>query len=193
MFLSTQFVCAFYEYDSVYFTSLSPLRTWNFLEVNMYSILKSTRFYSGVVAGAREALICGVPSLSISLNWWVVVLFHMVFFCCLLATDFFAWSFLTTLDKWFSGFITCCRKKDESQESDFKDAVVVCLPLINAVIRDIEKGIYPNSCSLNVDIPTSPLSNKVCVFEVLYWFFSLKIRVIHYLCILIEDHIKYKI
>ena len=27
------------------------------------------RFYSGVVAGAREALICGVPSLSISLNW----------------------------------------------------------------------------------------------------------------------------
>lgn len=29
----------------------------------------SIRFYSGVVAGAREALICGVPSLSISLNW----------------------------------------------------------------------------------------------------------------------------
>ncbi|MGV7959460.1 5'/3'-nucleotidase SurE, partial [Mycobacterium kansasii] len=26
-------------------------------------------FYSGAVAGAREALICGVRSLSISLNW----------------------------------------------------------------------------------------------------------------------------
>ncbi|XP_058068860.1 uncharacterized protein LOC131218193 [Magnolia sinica] len=26
-------------------------------------------FYSGAVAGAREALICGVPSISISLNW----------------------------------------------------------------------------------------------------------------------------
>ncbi|KAF3450590.1 hypothetical protein FNV43_RR06679 [Rhamnella rubrinervis] len=77
-------------------------------------------FYSGVVAGAREALICGVPSLSISLNW----------------------------------------KKDESQESDFKDAVAVSLPLINAVIRDIEKGDFPESCSLNVEIPTSPSSNK---------------------------------
>ncbi|KAJ0075970.1 hypothetical protein Patl1_33531 [Pistacia atlantica] len=77
-------------------------------------------FYSGVVAGAREALICGVPSLSISLNW----------------------------------------KKDESQESDFKDAVTVCLPLINAAIRDIEKGVFPKSCSLNIEIPTAPLTNK---------------------------------
>ncbi|KAF3962395.1 hypothetical protein CMV_013086 [Castanea mollissima] len=77
-------------------------------------------FYSGVVAGAREALICGVPSLSISLNW----------------------------------------KKDESQENDFKDAVSVCIPLINAAIRDIEIGVFPKSCSLNIEIPTSPLANK---------------------------------
>ncbi|KAI5336812.1 PREDICTED: 5'-nucleotidase [Prunus dulcis] len=76
--------------------------------------------YSGVVAGAREALISGIPSLSISLNW----------------------------------------RKDESQENDFKDAVAVCLPLINAAIRDIEKGIFPNSCFLNIEIPSSPLSNK---------------------------------
>ncbi|XP_024022702.1 uncharacterized protein LOC21396661, partial [Morus notabilis] len=77
-------------------------------------------FYSGVVAGAREAMIGGVPSLSISLNW----------------------------------------KKDTSQENDFKDAVVVCLPLINAAIKDIEKGSFPTDCSLNVELPTSPLSNK---------------------------------
>ncbi|XP_023523915.1 uncharacterized protein LOC111788012 [Cucurbita pepo subsp. pepo] len=77
-------------------------------------------FYSGVVAGAREALICGVPSISISLNW----------------------------------------KKDQSQESDFKDAVSVCLPLINAAINDIEKENFPKRCSLNIEIPTSPLSNK---------------------------------
>ncbi|GLU14330.1 hypothetical protein SLE2022_309060 [Rubroshorea leprosula] len=77
-------------------------------------------FYSGVVAGAREALISGVPSLSISLNW----------------------------------------KKEESQESDFKDAVAVCLPLIKAAIRDIEKGVFPQSCSLNIEIPTSPPANK---------------------------------
>ncbi|KAL5757478.1 hypothetical protein ACOSP7_020089 [Xanthoceras sorbifolium] len=77
-------------------------------------------FYSGVVAGAREALISGVPSLSISLNW----------------------------------------KKDESQESHFKDAVTVCLPLVNAAIRDIEKGIFPRSCALDIEIPTAPLTNK---------------------------------
>ncbi|KAG6792430.1 hypothetical protein POTOM_001579 [Populus tomentosa] len=77
--------------------------------------------YSGVVAGAREALFRGVPSLSISLNW----------------------------------------KKEESQESDFKDAVAVCLPVINAAIRDIEKGFFPKSCSLNIEIPTSPSANKV--------------------------------
>ncbi|KAI7985950.1 5'-nucleotidase SurE [Camellia lanceoleosa] len=77
-------------------------------------------FYSGVVAGARESLMSGVPSMSISLNW----------------------------------------KKDESQDSDFKDAVAVSLPLINAAIRDIEKGIFPKSCLLNIQVPTSPLQNK---------------------------------
>ncbi|KAB1218409.1 5'-nucleotidase SurE [Morella rubra] len=77
-------------------------------------------FFSGVVAGAREALMCGVPSLSISMNW----------------------------------------KKDESQETDFKDAVTICLPLINAAMRDIEKGIFLKNCSLNIEIPSSPLTNK---------------------------------
>ncbi|KAF8388801.1 hypothetical protein HHK36_025481 [Tetracentron sinense] len=77
-------------------------------------------FYSGAVAGAREALICGVPSLSISLNW----------------------------------------KKGESRESDFKDAVNVCLPLIHAALRDTENGIFPKNCSLDIEIPTSPSTNK---------------------------------
>ncbi|KAL3622518.1 hypothetical protein CASFOL_033929 [Castilleja foliolosa] len=78
------------------------------------------RFYSGVVAGAREALINGVPSISISLNW----------------------------------------KNDGSEESDFKDAVTVCLPIINAAARDIEKGIFPKGFSLDIQIPTSPSANK---------------------------------
>lgn len=77
-------------------------------------------FYSSVVAGAREALAGGVPSLSISLNW----------------------------------------KKDESQESDFKDAVSVCFPLITAAIRDIEKGVFPKASLMSIEVPTSPLTNK---------------------------------
>ncbi|KAK9947994.1 hypothetical protein M0R45_003585 [Rubus argutus] len=37
--------------------------------INRGSISGNNMFYSGAVAGAREALICGVPSLCISLNW----------------------------------------------------------------------------------------------------------------------------
>lgn len=77
-------------------------------------------FYSSVVAGAREALVNGLPSISISLNW----------------------------------------QKDGSQESDFKDAVTVCLPIINATLRDIEKGVFPKGLSLNLEVPTSPSTNK---------------------------------
>ncbi|XP_054782924.1 uncharacterized protein LOC129290229 [Prosopis cineraria] len=77
-------------------------------------------FYSGVVSGAREASLSGVPSLSISLNW----------------------------------------KEEQSQETDFKDAAAICLPLINSAIRDIEKGTFLKSCFLNIEVPTSPLRNK---------------------------------
>lgn len=53
------------------------------------------------------------------------------------------------------------RKKDESKENDFKDAADVCLPLINAALRDINKGTFPNNCLLNIEIPTTPSANKV--------------------------------
>lgn len=75
---------------------------------------------SGAVAGAREALMCGVPSLCISLNW----------------------------------------EKNVSCESNLKDAVTVCLPLIHAAIKDIQKGIFPKNCLLNIGIPSCPLTNK---------------------------------
>ncbi|XP_039009209.1 5'-nucleotidase SurE-like [Hibiscus syriacus] len=88
--------------------------------INRGSSCGNHTFYSGVVAGAREALICGVPSLSISLNW----------------------------------------KREESQESDFKDAVAVSLPLVTAAIRDIENGVFSKSCFLKIEIPTSPSTNK---------------------------------
>ncbi|KAJ6814795.1 uncharacterized protein M6B38_138295 [Iris pallida] len=88
--------------------------------INRGSSCGSHVLYSGAVAGAREAFMCGVPSLSISLRW----------------------------------------KKDESKESDFKDAVDVCLPLLHAAIRDIEKGVFPKTCLLNIEIPSSPSTNK---------------------------------
>ncbi|KAF2323565.1 hypothetical protein GH714_036132 [Hevea brasiliensis] len=51
-------------------------------------------------------------------------------------------------------------KKNESKESDFKDAAAVCRPLINAAVRDIEKGSFPKSCSLHIEIPSSPSTNR---------------------------------
>ncbi|KAK9734493.1 hypothetical protein RND81_04G143300 [Saponaria officinalis] len=77
-------------------------------------------FYSGVVAGAREALIAGVPSISISLNW----------------------------------------NKDESGESDIKDAVALSMPIIKSAVRDAENGSFPKQCAFNIQIPTSPSANK---------------------------------
>ncbi|KAM3232942.1 5'-nucleotidase SurE-like [Capsicum annuum] len=88
--------------------------------INKGSSCGHNMFYSGIVAGARESLFSGVPSISISLDW----------------------------------------KKDESQESDFKDAVGVCLQLINAALRDIEKGAFPKCCLLHVQVPKTPLTNK---------------------------------
>ncbi|KAI3814923.1 hypothetical protein L1987_14572 [Smallanthus sonchifolius] len=77
-------------------------------------------FSSSAVAAARQALISGVPSLSISLKW----------------------------------------KKGESEESHFKDAVSVCLPIIKATIRDVDKGVFPKSSSLHITVPASPTENK---------------------------------
>ncbi|CAN6463079.1 unnamed protein product [Victoria cruziana] len=88
--------------------------------INKGSSYGNRIFYSGTVAGAREALLCGVPSLSISLNW----------------------------------------NKDQNQEDVFKEAVDVCLPLINAAIRDIEKGIFPKRCFFNVEVPSTPSASK---------------------------------
>ncbi|KAJ8439443.1 hypothetical protein Cgig2_021557 [Carnegiea gigantea] len=88
--------------------------------INRGSSCGQNTLYSGAIAGAREALIYGVPSLCISLDW----------------------------------------KKDVSSENDFKDAVEICLPLINAAIRDIEKGIFPQSCFLSIEVPVSPSANK---------------------------------
>ncbi|PWA32456.1 survival protein SurE-like phosphatase/nucleotidase [Artemisia annua] len=75
---------------------------------------------SSAVAGARQALISGIPSLSFSLDW----------------------------------------KKGESEESHFKDAVSVCMPVIKAAIRDVEKGVFPKSSSLHITVPASPAENK---------------------------------
>uniref|UniRef100_A0A7C8YYA9 5'-nucleotidase n=1 Tax=Opuntia streptacantha TaxID=393608 RepID=A0A7C8YYA9_OPUST len=51
-------------------------------------------------------------------------------------------------------------KKDESQENDFKSAVALSVPIINAAARDIEKGAFPKKCALSIQIPTSPSNNK---------------------------------
>ncbi|KAF3324559.1 5'-nucleotidase SurE [Carex littledalei] len=88
--------------------------------INKGSSCGHESFHSGAVAGAKEALMCGIPAIAISLKW----------------------------------------KKNESQDTDLKDAVNVSMPLIQAAIRDVEKGQFPKSCFLNIGIPASPSINK---------------------------------
>ncbi|BBG99470.1 Survival protein SurE-like phosphatase/nucleotidase [Prunus dulcis] len=52
-------------------------------------------------------------------------------------------------------------KKDLSYESDMKNAVGVSLPLIYAVVKSIQEEVFPKSCLLNIEIPSSPWTNKV--------------------------------
>ncbi|KAL2929352.1 5'-nucleotidase SurE [Bienertia sinuspersici] len=68
-----------------------------------------------------------------------------------------------SIDKWRSfniHIIGLVKKKGESQETDFKDAVGISVPLINAAIRDIGNGVFPQKCAFNIQIPTSPSTNK---------------------------------
>ena len=53
------------------------------------------------------------------------------------------------------------RKKDETKDSDFKDAAQACLPLINAALDDIVEGTFFRGCLLNIGVPSAPSANKV--------------------------------
>lgn len=60
------------------------------------------------------------------------------------------------------------RKKDETKDSDFKDAAQACLPLINAALDDIVKGTFLRGCLLNIGVPSAPSANKV-IFSMILW------------------------
>ena len=68
----------------------------------------------------------------------------------------------------YTWWVYVARKKDESKDKDFKDAAQACLPLINAALADIEKGIFIKGCLLNIGIPSSPSANKV-IFSMILW------------------------
>ncbi|KAK8970945.1 hypothetical protein KSP40_PGU017010 [Platanthera guangdongensis] len=51
-------------------------------------------------------------------------------------------------------------RKEESQESNFKDAVDVCLPLIRAAIRDADKEPFLKGSLMNIEIPAFPSTSK---------------------------------
>ncbi|VVA30888.1 PREDICTED: 5'-nucleotidase [Prunus dulcis] len=62
-------------------------------------------------------------------------------------------------------------KKDLSYESDMKNAVGVSLPLIYAVVKSIQEEVFPKSCLLNIEIPSSPWTNKV-LSSIALWLFT---------------------
>lgn len=51
----------------------------------------------------------------------------------------------------------------KSTVKDYKLAAEACLPIINAILADVRKKIYPQKCFLNIDLPTDVLNHKVRV------------------------------
>lgn len=60
--------------------------------------------------------------------------------------------------------------------------MTVCLPIINATLRDIEKGVFPKGFSLNVEVPTSPSTNKVRYYSLNIYLLVMK----HFVFLLIN-------
>ncbi|XP_073526303.1 5'-nucleotidase SurE-like [Phyllobates terribilis] len=83
--------------------------------------------YSGTVAGAREGFINGIPSISISYDW-------------------FGGSRLGALD------------------DKYRASAKTCLPIISAVLADIENKTFPKTCFLNIDLPSDIHNHKVHKF-----------------------------
>ncbi|KAF9594220.1 hypothetical protein IFM89_028877 [Coptis chinensis] len=50
--------------------------------------------------------------------------------------------------------------RGKSSIPDFKLGAEACLPLINAVLKEINNGTYPTRCFLNIDLPTSIVNHK---------------------------------
>ncbi|CAL2272561.1 unnamed protein product [Prunus armeniaca] len=63
-------------------------------------------------------------------------------------------------DGWNRRVSGMVRKKDVICESDMKDAIGVSLPLIYAAVNSIQREVFPKSCLLDIEIPSSPLTNK---------------------------------
>ncbi|KAK1592667.1 hypothetical protein Q3G72_028551 [Acer saccharum] len=91
--------------------------------------------YSGTVAGAREACLNGVPSLSISYNWYGEY----------------------SKEKMEKELSDGGKKSDVH---DFQLAAEACLPLISAVMSEIRNNTYPQGCFLNIDLPTNVADHK---------------------------------
>ncbi|MQL74391.1 hypothetical protein Taro_006750 [Colocasia esculenta] len=81
-----------------------------------------------------------------------------------LSGELFSWSRPTLVISGISKGPNCGHrlKKDESQDSDFKVAADVCLPLIHAVLSGIENGVHKSGL-LSIEIPFSPATNKVYI------------------------------
>ncbi|BBH02443.1 Cation efflux family protein [Prunus dulcis] len=87
------------------------------------------------------------------------------------ATSFEVWSLLDSQRFGQSWRSTPARKKDVSYESDMKDAVGVYLPLTYAAVKSIQEEVFPKSCLLNFEIPSSPWTNKV-LSSIALWLFT---------------------
>ncbi|XVF63121.1 hypothetical protein PTKIN_Ptkin09bG0063400 [Pterospermum kingtungense] len=123
--------CASLGISSVLFSSVPDLVICG---INQGSNCGYHIFYSGTVAGAREAFVNGVPALSISY-------------------DCYGGLNSEQLEK-------TLRLDAKTKTNDYEAAAKACLPLIRAILTEIKNQTYPQGCFLNIDLPRDLANHK---------------------------------
>ncbi|CAI0466124.1 unnamed protein product [Linum tenue] len=100
--------------------------------INMGSNCGYHIVYSGTVAGAREAFLKDIPSVSVSYDWQDTL--------------------FSTLSFPVGG---------KSSVDDFTLAAEACIPIISSILAEVKNKKYPSGCFLNVDLPTNVTQHKV--------------------------------
>ncbi|KAE9453172.1 hypothetical protein C3L33_14912, partial [Rhododendron williamsianum] len=131
--------CTKYTYiHSSYLCMYTPVPCLLILVAALIGSHSNCSVYSGTVAGAREAFFNGVPSLSLSYHWYLALPYN-----CNASFGKKGWV------------------RGASTIRDFTLAAEACLPIIYAILAEINNKTYPNTCFLNIDLPTNVVNHKV--------------------------------
>ncbi|GMN46680.1 hypothetical protein TIFTF001_015865 [Ficus carica] len=133
----------------------SKLILFSYSLVLHIQITSAHSVYSGTVGGAREAFFNGIPAISVSYDWYVLIFDGDI--AAKLSFFFHVKYHSISIVCYQGGFIWGAGK---SQISDFTLSAKACLPIIDAVLAEVKNQSYPQRCFLNIDLPTNVANHK---------------------------------